>query len=269
MAKAERHHVRPAAVAGLFYPDDPDELAGLVDRLLAGAAPPALGPPPKAIIAPHAGYEYSGPIAASAYALLAAARGRVRRVLLFGPAHCEWFRGLAAPTVAAFATPLGAVPLDRTALAGLADLPQVVPADSPHREDHALEVQLPFLVRVLGDFALVPLLVGEASPAEVTAVMARLWGGEETLVVVSSDLSHYLDYRAACRRDAATAGAIERGAGDALGPHDACGYLPVAGLLGEAGKRGLAARRLDLRNSGDTAGPRDRVVGYGAWALGA
>jgi AmmeMemoRadiSam system protein B len=187
--------------------------------------------------------------------------------VVIGPAHFVPIRGLAVPVAEAFRTPLGDVPLDREAIATLREMPAVVSADAPHRPEHALEVELPFLQVVLGDFALVPLLVGDATAAEVATVLDRLWDGPETLIVVSSDLSHYETYDRARNHDAATAAAIERFDGRALGPRDACGYLPIAGLLLEAGRRGMRIERLDLRSSGDTAGPKDHVVGYGAWAL--
>ena len=179
------------------------------------------------------------------------------------------FAGIAAPTATGFETPLGSLPVDRQALRAVADLPQFVLADEPHRPEHSLEVQLPFLQTVLNVVGIVPLVVGRARPAEVAEVIARLWGGEETLIVVSSDLSHYLDYETARRRDAETAAAIEALEVSCLGPEDACGYLPVAGLVAEAGRRALQVTRLDLRISGDTAGPRNGVVGYGAWGFGA
>jgi AmmeMemoRadiSam system protein B len=262
---------RQPAVAGYFYPSEARELGATIDRLLAeaiGAGAPG-APPPKAIIAPHAGYIYSGPVAARAYAMLAAGRGSVRRAVVVGPAHYVWVEGVAAPSSAAFQTPLGALPVDRSAIETLRGRPSVEIADAPHVREHALEVQLPFLQRVLGDVQIVPLLVGEARPEDVAAVLARLWGGGETVIVVSSDLSHYHDADTARRRDAATADAIERGDGSRIGPEDACGFLPISGLLVETRARGLDAQRLDLRNSGDTAGPEDRVVGYGAWAFGA
>jgi MEMO1 family protein len=177
------------------------------------------------------------------------------------------FRGIAVPSATAFRTPLGDVPLDRDAIEAIRDLPQVDLADAPHQPEHALEVELPFLQVVLGDFALVPLLVGDAAFEEVAQVLDRLWGGPETLLVISSDLSHYEPYARAREHDAATAAAIERLDAESLGPRDACGYLPIGGLLSAAGRRGMQARRLDLRNSGDTAGPKDQVVGYGAWAF--
>lgn len=262
--------VRRPAVAGYFYPSDARELAATVDGLLAEAHDAgATSAPPKAIIVPHAGYIYSGPVAARAYAALAAGRGCVRRAVVIGPAHYAWFEGVAAPSNAAFRTPLGALPVDRSAIEALRGLRLVGIADAPHVREHALEVQLPFLQRVLSEVEIVPLLVGDARPEDVAAVLARLWGGEETAMVVSSDLSHYQDPDTARRHDAATADAIERGDGSRLGPDDACGFLPIAGLLAETRTRGLRARRLDLRNSGDTAGPKDRVVGYGAWSFGA
>jgi len=259
--------VRPPAVAGTFYAAAPERLREDVVSLMA-AVPQASRPAPQALIAPHAGYIYSGPVAAHAFAALrdAAAAASAERVVVIGPAHYVAVRGIAVPTATAFATPLGCVPVDRAALARLADLPCVVEADAPHAPEHALEVELPFLQTILGAFALVPLLVGDATPEEVDQVLERL--RERSLIVVSSDLSHYLDYAAAGRRDAATAAAIERHDWAALGPNEACGFLAVAGLLRQAARRGLKAERLALANSGDTAGPRDRVVGYGAWAFG-
>ena len=258
--------VRPPAVAGLFYPADPDELADVVRTYLAEAEAPA-GPPPKAIIAPHAGYVYSGPVAASAYARLAPLHGQVRRVVLVGPAHRVPFRGLAVPAATHFATPLGVVPLDQDAVGALLQLPQVKVLDEAHAAEHSLEVHLPFLQTVLGGFSLVPLVAGDATPEETAEVLDRLWDGPETAVVISSDLSHYHDYDTARRMDSATAQAIASLRPEALGYEDACGRIPVAGLLEVARRRGLEVETLDLRNSGDTAGPRDQVVGYGAWAL--
>jgi hypothetical protein len=260
--------VRAAAVAGSFYPRDPVELRSLVDELLAAAKGPSREAPlPIALIAPHAGYVYSGPIAASIYARASALRGRIRRVLLFGPAHRVYVRGLAIPSADAFATPLGAVPLDRAALARAAKLPCVRVSDAAHESEHSLEVQLPFLQRTLGDFELAPFAVGDARDEEVGAVMDLLWQGPETLLVVSSDLSHDLSDAEARAVDAATARAIEALDAEALDSEQACGCVPIRGLLRCARERDLAIERVDLRNSGDTAGTRDRVVGYGAWAL--
>lgn len=257
--------VRPAAVAGLFYPAAAAELGAEVDRMLDAARPS--GPLPKAIIVPHAGYIYSGPIAASAYGLLKSVRGRVRRVVLLGPAHRLPFRGFALPSVKAFRTPLGDIPIDRPAVDRLRELPPVKVLDEAHAGEHSLEVHLPFLQRTLGEFALLPVVVGMAAGADVAQLLDEVWGGDETLIVISSDLSHYYSYAEARRRDEGTATAIEQFDGAALDEESACGRVPIRGLLEVARRRGLACRRLDLRNSGDTAGPRDQVVGYGAWAL--
>ena len=258
---------RPPAVAGLFYDRDPDRLQKQVLGLLADAAA-FPGIMPKALIAPHAGYAYSGPVAAAAFAMLRAGAQAITNVVLIGPAHYVHVRGIAAPTVDAFETPLGRVSLDSTSLKSIADLQSVVAADAPHTPEHALEVELPFLQTVLASFRVTPLVVGDATPAQVADVLHRLWGGPDTLIVVSSDLSHYHSYETAQRLDAATAAAIENGEWASLGPNEACGCVAVAGLLMEAGRRGLKARRLALCNSGDTAGSRERVVGYGSWMFG-
>jgi AmmeMemoRadiSam system protein B len=258
-------NIRPPAVAGLFYPGDAASLRALVEEQLQDN--PSPGTAPKALIAPHAGYVYSGPIAARAYNSLGDTRN-LRRVVLLGPAHRAPLRGLALPTVAAFRTPLGDIPLDTEFMGALTDLPQVTRSDEAHRLEHSLEVHLPFLQTLLGDFALVPLVVGWTSAEDTAEVLERLWGGAETLVVVSSDLSHYHPYDYARRRDAETAGRIER-LELPLESEQACGAHPLNGLLTLARRHALRVTRLDLRNSGDTAGSRDRVVGYGAWALDA
>ncbi|MGA8918241.1 MAG: AmmeMemoRadiSam system protein B [Pseudolabrys sp.] len=264
MIAFENMVVRPSSVAGQFYPDDPHRLQRQVSDLLARIATPVNGIP-KALIAPHAGYIYSGAVAAAAFATLRSSAQAITRVVLIGPAHYASLRGIAAPTVDAFETPLGRVPVDARALRAIADLPFVIQVDAPHAPEHALEVELPFLQTLLTYFQLVPLLVGDVTAREIADVLRRLWGGPETLIVVSSDLSHYHDYETARRLDAATAAAIENGDWASLGPNQACGCRAVAGLLLEAGRRGLKTRRLSLCNSGDTAGSRDRVVGYGAW----
>lgn len=257
--------VRPPAVAGTFYPAEPRRLRAEVGACLA-AAPEPQGPPPRAVVAPHAGYVYSGPVAGSAFRAVAPLAGRVRRVALLGPSHFVAFDGLALPAWERFATPLGEIPVDAAARAELADLPQVRTDDRPHAREHALEVELPFLQSLLGGFALVPLVVGEASPDDVAEAIERLWR-DDTLVVVSTDLSHYLDYETAALRDRATSDAIVALDPEWIGELDACGRHPLRGLLVAARRRGLTARELDLRSSGDTAGPRDRVVGYGAYAF--
>jgi MEMO1 family protein len=259
--------IREPAVAGRFYPDDPVELRRLVNDLLA-QVPPVTGPAPKAIIAPHAGYPYSGPIAASAYAQLAPAREVIRRIILLGPAHYVAVQGLATASAEAFATPLGVVPVDLEALRLVRSLPQVRELDEAHAQEHSLEVQLPFLQVVLDQFSVLPLAVGDAAPDEVMQVLDLLWGGPETRFVISSDLSHYHELQAARRLDQATAQAIEDLKPAAIGEERACGRISIQGLLQSARRHRLHARTLDLRTSGDTAGPRERVVGYGAFAFG-
>ncbi len=258
--------IRPAAVAGLFYPNDPETLATTVRGLLTRAA--ANGHPvPKALIVPHAGYIYSGETAATAYARVVPARGRIHRVVLLGPCHRVAVRGLATSAAEAFATPLGRVHIDADARRRALTLPQVGIFEATHEKEHSLEVHLPFLQIALGDIELVPFVVGDASANEVAQVLDLLWGGEETLIVVSSDLSHYLDYEAARQSDAATCRAIETLTPDSIGRDQACGRVPIRGLLQVARQRNLLSETLDLRNSGDTAGTRDKVVGYGAWAF--
>lgn len=259
--------VRPAAVSGLFYPGEASALAAEVASYLATArVEDGRARAPKAIIAPHAGYIYSGPIAASIYARLAPLLGRVTRVVLAGPAHRVHVRGAAVPSVSAFASPLGDVPLDTAALQRLRRLPFVEVSDRAHAQEHSLEVHLPFLQSMLSGFSLVPVVVGDATPEEMAEIFDELWGGDETLVVVSSDLSHYLSYEAAKLRDGRTARAI-LDFEDTLDPEEACGAAPINGLLRAARRRNLRAEQIDLRNSGDTAGDRSRVVGYGAFAF--
>lgn len=256
---------RQPAVAGMFYPADPAELSQQVETYLNAAERQDIHP--KAIVAPHAGYIYSGPIAGTAYAQLAAQKDTIRRVLLLGPAHRQAFQGLAFCGASHFRTPLGEVPVDWDAIDQIRDLPQVHEADMPFEGEHCLEVQLPFLQTILSDFKLVPLLVSEAQQQDVADVLKILWGGEETLIVISSDLSHYLDYTTARSIDSETSRAIENLQPDAIGYHQACGRNPLNGLLVEARRHGLNATTLDLRNSGDTAGPRSQVVGYGAYVF--
>ena len=258
--------LRPAAVAGLFYPVDAEHLRHQLDQYLQPDQETTI--PVKALIVPHAGYMYSGEIAASAYRHLQAQVADFRRVVLLGPAHREYIRGIGASTASAFATPLGDIPLlEQAAKELVRDFSFVHYADQAHAEEHSLEVQLPFLQHVLDDFAILPLLVGESDAQQVASVLAAVWGGNETLVIVSSDLSHFLNYKAAQTIDQATTVVIENYQGGELTGRHACGHIPVAGLLHYAGKMGLDVSTLDVRNSGDTAGSRDRVVGYGAWAF--
>jgi MEMO1 family protein len=254
--------VRRMAVAGTFYPSDPRGLAAEVDRLVPNSSPSVA---PKALIAPHAGYSYSGPIAGTAYATIAAARSVITRVVVIGPAHFVPLRGLAVSGADAFETPLGLVEIDTEARRSLLALPQVSMDDVPHAPEHCVEVQLPFLQRCLESFRLVPLVVGDATKTEVADALDRVWGGSETLIVISSDLSHYLDHDSARATDARTAAAVCALDADSIGSEQACGYAPIRGGIDLARRRGLSVDLLDLRTSGDTAGPLDRVVGYGAF----
>jgi AmmeMemoRadiSam system protein B/AmmeMemoRadiSam system protein A len=260
--------VRAPAVAGLFYPREAQALAREVRDLLDQAQGDSLSPGfPKIVVAPHAGYVYSGPVAAPAYDLLRPARGIVRRVVLLGPCHRVPVRGMALPGARAFDTPFGRVPVDENALAQVRAMPRVADMPEAHEYEHALEVQLPFLQAVLGEFSLLPLVVGTMRTEEVARVLDLVWGGDETLIVISSDLSHYLPYEDARAIDGATARSI-LGFDPCIGHEQACGATPLSGALLAAKERGFEARMLDLRNSGDTAGGKSRVVGYGSFALG-
>ena len=258
--------VRNPAVAGSFYPADAVELKAQVWQFLDQIQPLA-EPPPKAIIVPHAGYVYSGPIAASAYARLFAARDSIRRVVLLGPSHRVGFHGIAISGMEAFATPLGRIMIDQAVLQLLERQPEVGFLEQAHAREHSLEVHLPFLQEVLDHFQIVPLVVGDAQPAEVGAVLETLWGGPETLIVISSDLSHYHDYATARLLDDATSKAIEALRFEDIGYEQACGRNPINGLLWVARRKALHGETIDLRNSGDTAGARDQVVGYGAYVF--
>lgn len=259
-------HVRPPAVAGSFYPENPLRLRAMIERFLQEARPSPVHSP-KAVVAPHAGYIYSGPIAGSAFAALAPDRGRIRRVVVLGPSHWVPFHGLALCSASVWQTPLGEIPVDAAAAKSLAQLPQVSLLDEAHSREHSLEVELPFLQVALGDFKLVPLAAGDASDEEVAEVIEQLWDGEGTRFVISTDLSHYLDSSTARRVDAMTARAIERLRPQDIADEQACGHVPLRGMLRAASAHGLRAHTLDLRNSGDTAGSPERVVGYGAWAF--
>ncbi len=257
---------RAPAVAGMFYPADPAELSAGIRAMLSAAGAGQDTRAPKALIVPHAGYIYSGPVAASAYARLAPLAGRIRRVVLLGPVHRVPVRGLVLPRSASFSTPLGEIPLDTEAMASVAGLPQVSYSEEAHAPEHSLEVHLPFLQSVLGDFRLLPLAVGDATAEQVAGVLEHVWGGAETLIVISSDLSHYLPYELARRTDSATVQHI-LGLQTGIRHEQACGATPVNGLLACAGRHALQPELLDLRNSGDTAGDRSRVVGYAAIAF--
>jgi MEMO1 family protein len=259
--------LRPAAVAGAFYPSDADVLARAVDSFVEAAGAPHGRATPKAIVVPHAGYRFSGPIAGHGYAAIRPLRGVVERVVLLGPAHFVHLDGLATVSVDALDTPLGPIAVDDEARRTVLALPGVTTDDAAHAREHSLEVHLPFLARVLGDVRVLPLVVGRARPEAVAEVLDAVWGGPETLLVVSSDLSHYLDHASATRRDSRTAEAIVAGHGDELGIEDACGVVGMRGFLLAASRHQLDASLLDLRNSGDTSGRHDSVVGYGAFAF--
>ena len=258
--------IRQPAVAGSFYPGDSARLSEVVERFLGGHLR-AKTRAPKAIIAPHAGYDYSGPVAGSVYSLLRNEAANVRSVVLMGPAHRVAIHGLAAPGCEAFDTPIGRVRVDRQSVKALAKRRLISINDPVHQKEHGLEVHLPFLQTIFPDFSMVPLAVGDAKTPAVQAVLNALWGGPETLIVVSSDLSHYYPYNEAQALDEKTAASIEKLEPEAIGSEQACGQIAIQGLLLCARDRGLEARTLDLRNSGDTAGSPHQVVGYGAFIV--
>lgn len=259
------HVIRAPAVAGLFYPDERRELTEMVRGFMDG--PSAVVASPKALIAPHAGFIYSGPVAGSAFAQLQTVRESVTRVVLAGPSHRVGFPGIALSSAHSFSTPLGQVPVDTESVARLTDLAEVTVLDMAHAQEHSIETHLPFLQLALANFSIVPLVIGEATPRAIAQVFDRLWGGPETLICVSSDLSHYYPYEQARRMDEAVSHAIEELDDTQVDSNHACGWLGVRGLILAARKHGLKARTLDVRNSGDTAGSRDQVVGYGAYAF--
>lgn len=259
------NQIRQPAVAGMFYPADASTLQNDIKHYLQEASDSAITP--KALVVPHAGYIYSGPIAASAYRQIIPLRNKISRVVLIGPSHRVAFSGLAVPESDSFNTPLGNIAIDRDAIRQITDLPQVIASDIAHRDEHSLEVQLPFLQEALDEFQLIPLVVGDAERHEVAEVINRLWGGDETLIVISSDLSHYHEYAEARRMDSATSDAIKNLKPDLIGYDDACGRNGIKGMITVALEKNLSADILDLRNSGDTAGSKDQVVGYGAYVF--
>ncbi len=256
---------REPAVAGTFYPADPTTLSRMLSDFLRDAKTD--GRAPKAIIAPHAGYIYSGPIAASAYARLKPAKDKITRVVLLGPSHRVYFEGLAVTGADTFTTPLGEIEIDKQAVESLKDLPFVGYLEQAHALEHSLEVHLPFLQQTLSHFKLVPIVAGDASADQTSQVINQLWGGDETLIVVSSDLSHYHDYATAQRLDKQTSELIEHLDYNKLSPDGACGKVAVGGLLKTLKEKVLNIKTIDLRNSGDTAGDKNRVVGYGAYVV--
>jgi AmmeMemoRadiSam system protein B len=266
MPATEKPRLRLPVAAGLFYEQEPAALRAQCAQLLS-AAPPATGSVPKALILPHAGYSYSGRAAAAAIRLTAPARDRLTRVVALGPSHRMAFFGLAASSVEGFVTPLGTAPIASETISRALCLPQVRVLDGAHRQEHSLEVLLPLLQTVLPRFALAPLLVGEAGVDEVAEVWEVLWGGEETLLVCSTDLSHYHDYAAAQTLDAETSQWIERGAWQKLDARHACGYAGLRGLLKTAVRHACRIEKVAAYNSGDVGNRRDKVVGYGSYAI--
>ena len=256
---------RQPAVAGTFYPANPQQLHQMLNRYLNDAQSDAKVP--KAIIAPHAGYIYSGPVAASAYARLKGARHLINRVVLIGPSHRVAFRGLAVSRAQTFSTPLGNIEVDEEAVKTLVKLPFVEYIEQAHTYEHSLKVHLPFLQEMLDGFKLIPIVAGDATPEQVSQVIELMWGHDETLIVVSSDLSHYHDYMTAQQLDRSTSEAIEHLQYEQLVFESACGKVPVSGLLKLARDKSLSVRTIDLRNSGDTGGDKARVVGYGAYVI--
>lgn len=256
---------RAPAVAGSFYPADPATLIRMMADFLQEAKPSDKAP--KAIIAPHAGYIYSGPVAGSAYARLKTVRDTITRVVLLGPSHRVAFQGLAVSSADSFTTPLGNIEIDKDAIDLLKDLPFVGYLDQAHALEHSLEVHLPFLQQMLSHFKLVPIVAGDASAHQVSQVIDKLWGGDETLIVISSDLSHYHDYATAQSLDRNTSDLIEHLRYQQLSSEAACGKVPVSGLLKVLQEKSLHIKTVDLRNSGDTAGDKYRVVGYGAYVV--
>jgi len=258
--------IRQPAVAGLFYPADKQTLTDDIQSYLKPVTS-TYKSAPKAIVVPHAGYIYSAPIAASAYKQLIPFKDKINRVVLLGPSHRVGFAGLAVPESDFFRTPLGDIPIDHEGIQQLADLPQVIVSEQAHRDEHSLEVQLPFLQEILPEFSLIPLVVGDAERHEVAEVIKRFWGNEHTLIVISTDLSHYHSYNEAKRIDQQTSNSIEHIKPDLIGYDDACGRNGLNGMLTVADEKNLSVDILDLRNSGDTAGDKDRVVGYGAYVI--
>ncbi|HEY6641561.1 AmmeMemoRadiSam system protein B [Povalibacter sp.] len=263
---SEKTSTRPAAVAGLFYPGDAGELRDAVTQYLQSSPDDSLRAPPKALIVPHAGYVYSGTVAGAAYASIAARRQSIRRVVLLGPSHRVYLHGIAVPRADAFDTPLGEVPVDREQRSMLIASGEVMSADAPHANEHSLEVQLPFLQVLLDDFEILPLAAGTAAPDHVASVLTRVWGREDTLILISSDLSHYHDYATAQRIDSETSAAILAKTPTLTG-EQACGAVCINGLLYRAKEKQWPLSQIKRLNSGDTAGDRRRVVGYGAFAV--
>ncbi|MCK5647407.1 MAG: AmmeMemoRadiSam system protein B [Gammaproteobacteria bacterium] len=260
-------NIRPPAVAGSFYPGNIKQLDSSVQTYLDDVKITAIQTKPRALIVPHAGYIYSGPIAASAYAQLIPFAGQITTVVLLGPSHRIPLLGIASSSADYFQTPLGEIPLDRKIIDKLEQLPFVQSYDDAHRQEHSLEVQLPFLQKILPEFTLVPLVIGQTDDQQVSELIETLWQEQDTLFLISSDLSHYLDYHQAQLSDQAASEAIAELIPQNIHYEQACGRSGIAGMLLSAKKHHLNVQMLDLRNSGDTAGTKDRVVGYGSWVF--
>ncbi len=258
-------NIRPPAVAGMFYPENPITLKDMIEHDLVQAMSTSVISAPKVLIVPHAGYIYSGSIAASAFALLEPYRHQIKRVIIIGPSHRVGFNGVAISSADAFDTPLGAIPIDKSAQAKLSEVAGVHIFDEAHVAEHSLEVQLPFLQIMLDKFSIVPIVAGDASPQLISKIIETLWGESETLIVISSDLSHYHQYQTAQQLDKITSQAILALDVNTVDSQHACGCVGIKGLLTFALRHPLKASILDVRNSGDTAGSKDRVVGYGAY----
>ncbi len=259
--------VRAPAVAGRFYPGDAGELAAAVDRLLDGVPAGAAEPLAAAYVVPHAGYRYSGPTAARVYARLRGHAAAIRRVVLIGPAHYAPLTGSAAPSNSAWLTPLGEVPVETAAIRSLAGGGHAAIDDGPHIPEHSLEVQLPFLQRALpAGVPIVPLLVGRSRPEEAAAALAAA-AGPGTLVLCSTDLSHYQELTSARSQDDRTARAVLDLAEERVGVRDACGVFALRALLAWARGCWLRPQALHLSTSAETTGDATRVVGYGAFAF--
>lgn len=259
--------VRMPAVAGSFYPGYAEELNKAVELYLNDADANLAQTKPLAMIVPHAGYIYSGPIAASGYKQLIPYASEIERVVLMGPSHRVPFMGIATPTDDYFETPLGDIPIDFESISLLKNLSFVQELQAAHQQEHSLEVQLPFLQKIIPNFKLIPLVIGQANDQQVSDVIEQLWHVPNTLFVMSSDLSHYLNYESAQLSDKATCDAIEALQPQVIDYDQACGRAAIAGMLLTAKHHELQVKTLDLRNSGDTAGTKDRVVGYGCWVF--
>lgn len=259
--------IRRPAVAGRFFPAVRSELTAIVQSCLQEASPPERTGAPKAIIAPHAGFAFSGPVAGSAFAPLTEAANEIGRVVLIGPSHHVAFDGVATSGFGNFETPLGVVSVDAGAIRQALKFDFVKEFEPAHQREHSLETHLPFLQSVLGEFQVVPLVTGRIDRETLARLFDALWGGEETIISVSSDLSHFFDYETARSLDRETSTRIAQFEADQITPDDACGAVSIRGFLEAGRRREMRSEIIDLRNSGDTAGDRSRVVGYGAYGF--